>query len=237
VGDPLREGDPLVELDAPDVDNEMRLTETRIALAERRLARRIADATDREQSLVLEDELAALRVNLAGLHSIRERLVVRAPVAGRVLELNDALHPGRWVAMTEAIARVGDPSAVVVRGYVAEQDLWRLADAARGRLVPYETPAASIPLTLTSVARSGAPAIELAELAQVHGGRIAASEDRDRRLVPISAQFLATMTPVDALPPVNSVTRGLVLIEGKAESLAGRAARQVARVLVRESGF
>jgi hypothetical protein len=33
------------------------------------------------------------------------------------------------------------------------------------------------------------------------------------------------------------VTRGLVLIEGKAESLAGRAARQVARVLVRESGF
>jgi putative peptide zinc metalloprotease protein len=237
VGDPLREGDPLVELDAPDVDNEMRLTETRIALAERRLARRIADATDREQSLVLEDELAALRVNLAGLHSIRERLVVRAPVAGRVLELNDALHPGRWVAMTEAIARVGDPSAVVVRGYVAEQDLWRLADAARGRLVPYETPAASIPLTLTSVARSGAPAIELAELVQVHGGRIAASEDRDRRLVPISAQFLATMTTVDALPPVNSVTRGLVLIEGKAESLAGRAARQVARVLVRESGF
>lgn len=237
VGEALQEGDPLVELDAPDVDNEMRLTETRIALAERRLARRVADPADREQSLVLEDELAALRVNLAGLGAIKDRLVVRAPVAGRVLELNDTLHPGRWVAMTESIARIGDPSAVAIRGYVAEQDLWRLGDATRGRLIPYETPAAAIPLTLAGVARSGAPAIELAELAQPHGGRIAVAEDRDRRLVPITAQFLAAMAPDEALPPITRVTRGLVVLEGEAESLAGRAARQVARVLVRESGF
>ena len=84
-------------------------------------------------------------------------------------------------------------------------------------------------------------AIDIPELASLHGGPVAvrphAADGGRRRLVPVEARYLATLIAErDAQMPSYSM-RGTVALNGEALSFAGRAWRQVAAVLVRESGF
>ena len=236
-GQDLAAGDKVVTLEVPEIASQIAQTRTRLDLTRLRLARRMADDQDREQSLVLEDEMRSLQTRLAGFEQERDLLTMRMPVSGRLLELNPALHAGRWVSKTEPIATIGKPGHWIVRGYVGESDLRRLPLGALGTFVAHETLLRAFQVALGEISQAGAASIELPELMSVHGGAIAVEEDRTRRLVPVSAQFLVTLRPVGTVPPVDRIVRGTVVLHGEAESFAVRAWRQVVTVLVREMGF
>ena len=236
-GQDLPAGAILVTLDVPELVSQMALTRTRLAVTRLRLARRMADDEDRQQSLVLEDELRALASRLQGLEQEQALLTVRTPVPGRLLELNPGLHPGRWIAKTEPVAMVGKPGQWIMRGYAGEADLQRVAPGARGSFIAHESLLPPIDVELIEIAQAGAPSIELPELMSPHGGAIAVEEDRARRPVPVSAQYLATLAPRSRIPPIDRVVRGTAVLEGAPESQAARAWRHVLAVFVRETGF
>ena len=56
-------------------------------------------------------------------------------------------------------------------------------------------------------------------------------------MAPVDANYLATMTVASQAASPAFSTRGVAVLDGNAQSLAGRIWRQVAAVLVRESGF
>lgn len=235
-GDAVRAGDVLARLEAPDVEQEIELARTKLRLARVQYGRRAGDAEDRSSSIVLESEISSLQTKLDGLEKEREQLELKAPFDGRIVEFDVDLRPGRWVSPKDLIGIVSGEGSVVARGYVAESDLWRIEAGSTGRFVPEMATRASVSVQIEGVAMSGAGEIEIADLASVNAGRIAASYDEARRLVPATAQYLVRMKVLDAEAAPELSVRGIVIAQGRRESQLARMWRQVVKVLLRETG-
>lgn len=226
-------GDAVLVLDSPDLESEVRRTAQRIALLERRRDRAAADAGDRSEWAVIGRQLDAERQKAASLEAQRRDLVLRAPVAGVVRELDPGFAPGVWVGVRTPVARIVGPARAEIRGYVAEADLRRIAPGATGRFVPEDPMLAPVPVTLASVGPTAVEEIELAPLASTHEGPVRTVQD-GRRLKAGEAVYAATLEADGAAPP--ALVRGTVVLSGRPESFVARVARQVVGVLIRESG-
>lgn len=237
-GQEVTAGQELIALHSPALDEAVTETRIKLQLNAMRMSRRAGDELDREETIVLENERAALQGRLEGLQREVARLTVTAPIAGHVLELGTGLHPGRWVNPREQIALVGKPDRLAARGYVAEKDLWRVQADAPATFIPEMPTRAAVSLQLADISLAGVDTLDLSELASTHGGRVAAAEDQRRRLVPKSGEFLAVFKAAvnETDPAPERAVRGLIHLRGEAESIAAGAWRQVLKVLVRESG-
>ncbi|MEW5962624.1 MAG: HlyD family efflux transporter periplasmic adaptor subunit [Pseudomonadota bacterium] len=229
-------GDRLVTLASPDIEHELALTETRLKLARMKHARRGADAIDREASIVIENEIAAQLARIAGLTKERAELTLRAPFAGRIVELDPALHAGRWVSPKSLLAVVAGGSGTVARGYVAEADVGRIVRGDVGHFVPDHPERPGVPVAVGEVALSSAANLEIEDLASTFGGRIAITPDGADRLAPASAHYLVRMPAGEGAGGTELAARGVVVVSGQRESLLARAWRQTLKVLLRESG-
>jgi len=229
-------GDPLVTLSSPDIEQEIALARVRLRLAELKYARRGADAIDRESSIVLENEITALASRIEGLQRELEELVLRAPFAGSIVELNAELHAGRWVRPSELVAVVADRRGAVLKGYVPEADLWRIAPGSDGRFVPDQVDRPGVPVTVSDVALGSSSTIEILDLASTFGGRVGATSSGTDRLVPAAAQYLVQLSADHAADHYELAARGMAIVAGKPESLLARAWRQSLKVMLREGG-
>jgi putative peptide zinc metalloprotease protein len=231
----IEAGALLLQLEAPDLGHELNIVRMRLAAVRARMARRAADNADREDNLVLESELATLAIRQIGLLKEQNELDVRARRGGEVVEFNTQLTPGRWIGAKEPIATIIESTATSALGYIGESDLWRLQLGAAGRFIPDDAARSAAAVTLQTIAVAGAAMIELPDLAQPHGGRIAVQPDSRQRLVPTVAQYMAVMqASADVVRPAMMM-RGVVHLQGQRESLFARGWRQVLKVLVRES--
>jgi putative peptide zinc metalloprotease protein len=238
AGQVVEKGALLVQLSAPDIDSEILRTEIELNGTRLRLARTMSDLRDKEQRLVLLHEFDTLQTKLEGLKKEKEELAVRAPAQGTILELDKKLHPGRWISKDALIAVIGAQTSFAARGYLAEEDVARIKVGAEGVFVPDDILRPTYPVKVANISQSGSSAIEIPALASEYGGRIGVQPDPSGRLVPVQSQFLLELA---ALGPAEGKreqeVRGLVKLDGEPRSFAGRVWRQVARVLVRESGF
>ena len=241
AGDAVQAGDVLARLTSPEIEHQIIVAGRKLGLINMRLARRPADGEDKSRSLVLERERLSALSELAGLKRERGNLIVRAPITGTIAELNPAIHMGRSVGRSEMIGLIKGGSQLVARGYVAGKDLTRLQPHARGQFIADLPGFKKVDLKLHDIANSGAMNIDVPELASSHGGPIAvrpqSGDAGRRRLIPVEASYLATLTADPGVDGPGYSARGVVRIDGEAQSMASRAWRQIAGVLVRESGF
>ncbi len=241
AGDTVKAGDILVVLKSAESNHSIAVARRKIALTKMRLARRSSDAEDRARSLVMEQELDAHQSELAGLLREKQDLTVIAPVAGMIAEWSTSIHPGRAIGRSEFIALIRGGSDLVARGYASEQDIRRLRAVKSGTFIA-DTPGwPRIGVHLDDIAEAGTTSIDIPELASVYGGPIAvrplAADAGHRRLAPVEARYLARLTAYQNTEGPGYSVRGVVTLQGEGRSLAARAWRQVAAVLVRESGF
>jgi putative peptide zinc metalloprotease protein len=232
----VRAGDVLLRLQAPELENERRISQSRLQSIELRLARASADKDDRDERQVLISSRIALMAKLAGIDRERGELIVRAPFDGVVSELDPGIHVGRWVGVRDQLVLVRGSDALSISGYLREADLWRVHAGAHALFVPEILLAGTVEATLARVSNASAAHIELVELAVPHGGVIEVQADgRGPKLIPVAAHYqlaLDVHTP-NASPPMR--LRGVVHMRGQAESYLSSAWRHILKVLVRES--
>ena len=242
LGQPIDAGGIVIRLTQPELEHEIRRTEMSANAIRLRLERRSADATDKAESFVLEDALASLAAKLAGLKAEREELTIRAEHGGTIVEIDRLLVPGRWVQRTDPIAVIAGGKAVVVRGYLGENDIARLNFEGLARFVPENPLASAFDVRLDTIAAAGSEEMDLPELSSHYGGGVPArSQQRPgkaRVQIPMHGQFLITglMAEPQALD-IARASRGVLHASGRPESMAERAFRQVLKVLIRESGM
>ncbi len=235
-GDRVQAGAPIATLASSDLEQELLRTRVSLRVAEQQYGRRVADATDRESSLVLESHIEGLRGKIAGLEREQAELRITAPFDGRIVDLNPELHPGRWISPRDQIAIVAGPRALIAKGYVAEADLYRIAPGARAHFIPEHPFRQRVELRIEQISTGGAAVVEIAELASTNDGRIAVVSDEKKRPIPATAQYQVTMSATEAVADVDLAIRGVAFAEGRAESLVARLWRRALGVLVRETG-
>ncbi|WP_254276039.1 biotin/lipoyl-binding protein [Halomonas sp. 3H] len=118
-GKPVRRGDPLIVLDAPLLDAEIRVMQAQVR--ELQVRRALAAVSDRVQERITGEELALMEARLEDAERRRADLVVTSPVDG-ILALPSAQHlTGRYLRRGEPVALIVDPQRPVVRSLIPQE--------------------------------------------------------------------------------------------------------------------
>jgi putative peptide zinc metalloprotease protein len=236
-GDHVTSGDVLFTLQSPRLALDLLQTLTRRDLAASRRARRVSDQLDRDATIVIDQEIASLDDQMAGLRRLESELTMRATVSGVVQDVVADLHVGRWIGKDEELALVVADDGHQVRGYMPEDLVSAVQPGALGQFIPDEPLTPKSGVRLASISVGGVSRLDLPYLSSTNGGSVAVNEDRQDGAVPVEAQYQFVMT-TDADQPVTlPFLRGVVRIDANPESIFSRTARQAAAVLIRESGF
>jgi putative peptide zinc metalloprotease protein len=232
-------GAPLMVLSAPELERDALLHRVNIARATEQLERGMADQRDLSNRSVIESELIAERAALDSVENRRQRLILRAPIAGRVIGIEPDMQPGRWLGGNEVVARILTPGRYDVQAFADETDIDRIAPDARARFVPDDATLGSRAARLVERGASALLLFDQPLLASTHGGPIAVAETSDKQMKPrrelYRLRFIAARDDgtVSILQPVP----GVVEINASGRSVAGRFFAYVARVLRGEASL
>lgn len=235
-GQRVQAGDLLLELESPDLDARQAIVRSQIRIIQLQLRRQAGRSETVADVGVLEQQLAEALAEYRGLAAQRARLQLRAPHAGVVRDLLHDLRPGRWLMPQAPLVRVVDEQ-VRLRGYLPEEALWRVEAGAVGRFIADDPLRQALPVRLIEVDATGAPYLDIEALASDHSGPIAIRRDQQQRAQPVQAQYAVRLALIDELALPAQPLRGVVLLQGRHESLLGAAWRRLAALGVRESGF
>jgi putative peptide zinc metalloprotease protein len=162
--------------------------------------------------------------------------LLRAPQAGSVRDLLPNMTVGRWLSTRDALARVVEDGARL-RGYLAEAELWRVKPGASGRFIADDPMHPALAVQLNEIDTNGVAYVDQEALTSDHHGPIAVRRDQQQRAEPVQAQYGARLSVLDTAPTPVQPLRGVVVLQGRGESLIGVAWRRMAALGVRESGF
>ncbi|NIF86048.1 HlyD family efflux transporter periplasmic adaptor subunit [Comamonas sp. Tr-654] len=251
-GQPVRQGQALFELNAPDLVHELQTLRRRIEILH---WQRDFQAMRHETAAAVptaQRELQAAEDRLAVLERQHSQLRLLAPFSGVLVDIANPMTEGEWLGSGEWLGTLAAPESRMVEAYVPESDLKRLKIGSPARFLP-ENPL--LPAWHLKVAEISATATRrlraVPELASPLGGGIAAvrappsslagtSPEENSDWMPEQAVYRVLLQPSSGSLPADSKTqaiRGMALLEGEPESLLHRTWRQVSAVLVRESGF
>lgn len=236
-GDTVSSGDLLLELESPDLTSRQQIVRSEIAILQLQLRRQAARSETVADSAILEQNLAKAVAEHRGLAAQHERLHLRAPHAGVVHDLPGDLSPGRWLAPQQPVLRVVSQQAHL-RGYLAEDSLWRIEVGAQGSFIASADPwMSSLPVNVVEVDVTGSIYLDRPALASDQGGPIAVSRDAMQRPIPEQGQYGVRLVPQSEVQAPRQPQVGVVVLEGESESILGAIWRRVAALGVRESGF
>jgi putative peptide zinc metalloprotease protein len=218
---PIAAGEALVRLESPELALRGLQVRQKVLFAEWQVASAGVDGQSLARLPVLRRELATARADVTGTQAEIEKLAGAAPFAGFLKPIEPDLRPGDWIGRHALIAQLVDPDAWVVEAYVSGEAVARIAVGDHGRFFS-ETAGAEV-LDLM-VERVDQDASRLRE----HGGH----------LIPDQAIYKVRLR---ASPPAGHAIigerRGMVVIYGTPVSALGPYLRNLASLIVRESGF
>lgn len=235
-GQAVAKGALLLELESPDLSSRQTVVRSEINTLQLQLRRQAGRSETIGDLGVLEQQLAESVAEYRGLAAQRERLQIRAPDAGVVRDLLNGLQPGRWLSPQSVLARVVEPG-LRLRGYLREEELWRVEPGAQGRFIA-DDPSRSAPrVSLEEIDTTAAAHLQLEALTSDHHGPIAVRRNAQQESEPLQAQYGVNLHLLDELTAPAQPLRGLVVLDGRGESVLGFVWRRVAALGVRESGF
>ncbi len=236
-GQTVSAGELLMTLDAPDLHARQAIARQKIAILQLQLRRQAARRDTVGDTLILQQQLAESVAEYRGLSAQRLRLAIRAPWAGQVRDVEPDLAPGRWLAADQPLLRVINAGSGRIRGYLREDDLTLIEPGAIGRFIADDPGRAAQAVRLQAIDPTASAFIERESLTSDRGGPVAVRRDDQKRARPIQAWYGVDIlvTAPHASPP--QPLRGVVVINGKAESLFTRVWRRIAMLGIRESGF
>ncbi len=235
-GESVKAGQTLIQFNSPDL--EARLEQSRIKIESLRweLAFHGQEKNLINRRLVALTELESAVSEYDGLIDERKRLAVQAPFDGEIVEVNDLLNAGEWIAQDEPLLTVGQFDAYQVEAFVAEDHLGQIQPDANADFYPDQLDWPGIPCRIVRI--DNAAALQLPPVfTSRYNGSIAIRGNKKDELVPETSVYRILLQPLQTGEPIHRAIKGNVLIDGKPESIASSLWRQIAAVFIRESGF
>ncbi len=229
-------GEVLAELHVAEIPHLRAQVELRLAITEAQLARLAADAGDRAQRQIIEQQHEAALEELRGLADRQERLMLRAPFAGVIAERMEGLAPGQFVGTEQMLLQLVAPDKAVITALVPERESGRIVAGAMARFVSEDGMGAAVVAEVLEMGSPGGEGIALSYLSSTHGGPVTMAPDRaSGKEKPLQGQLPVRLATTVAAPP--RALRGTAVVEAAPRSIAAFAFGRVVTVLLRESGF
>jgi putative peptide zinc metalloprotease protein len=237
-GKAVKKNEVLMSLISPKLEFEIATTQKEIDIL-RFQANRIAASSEELSNIqVIIQQLQESRSRLEGLYEKQAQFIIRAPIDGVIYDMEESLHKDRWINPKLPIATIVQPEKPAIEGVVSEADLSRINTHASARFIPDNPQLESIWAYVQDIELANLKTLNMPALASIYGGKVPVQFDDSQQLVPDKSVYRVrfTVSPVESIR-VEQIVRGVVHIEGEAESFIERMYKIVASVLIRESGF
>ena len=236
-GDRVEKGDKLVILEAPNIEQKIRMLEQRIAALEMHLKREAAYLEDRNDHQVLWETLQGERKEMEGLFKIRGQLTLRAPFTGLVTDMASSLHAGRWVNTEFPMVHLINPEEMVVQAYATEEQQVRLASGNAGWFYADDPAREARRGRVQDLRQVDESQFGLAYLASLYSGPIPVRQDEQGNLKPEASIYRVTLDVDNEGEEWNQVVRGMAHVQGESRSVVRQLWEHVGAVFIRESGM
>jgi len=237
AGQPVRAGDTLVVLENPKLAKDAELAKTQVDLLDFRLQRQAGYEEDRIQSQVLAESLRSKLVELDGVAEKQQRLVLRAPIDGVVVDQADSLYPGRWINEKLAIAYVVNSRTAMVAALAPVEDVGALAVGQEALFIPNDVTRQTARARVTEIRDVDEQDVSVPYLASIYGGAVPVRKDSHSRLQAEQSVYRVELEVLDEVVRADQVVTGLLHVSGTPQSLVARVWDRVVAVVIRESGL
>lgn len=238
-GQAVRAGDPLIHLESPELDNDLKLARKKLENYETIKRRGQTQTETAAQIISVDADIARLRAEIKDIEGRRRNLVVTAPFDGIIRDFNPLLQTGRFVSVRDLLFRIVDPSSMSVTGYGGETDIQHLKTGAPARFYSEGDARHVYTLRLGALDAANSANLPWPELASVYGGPIPAhADERGHVPVPLTTLYMAhfvVMDPAEDLP--GHVETGRVRVDLPPSSIFSSNINKLISMFRREIGL
>jgi len=237
VGAQVTQDQPLFLLESPDLEYQLAQARRNIDVLRLQLGRQATQANTIGSSGVLQSELDKAQSKYNGFEEQKKQLEITSPLAGTVVEVADALTPGRWVNKALQLALVVNQHDLFIEAYFMEERVNQLEAGDAGRFYPDNHSLPPFEVTVTEVGHSAMTVLDEPFQASTYGGDIAVRPQPDGSLVPNRATYKVRLKPGDGVYTTDRILTGTVKVSGQSQSIIGHLWQTIVAVVIRESGF
>ena len=236
-GERVERDQVLINLASPEITHHIEQAELRVNILRQQLSRRLGQAGFLEDSAVLQERLAQALTEYQGYRSQQQQLAIRAPIAGRLVDMENDLEAGRWINEKLLLVRVVQQEESLVEAYINEDGLGRVQVGAGGRFYPENPDLDPVPVRVSHIDPVNTRELDKPYLASVYGGAIGVQPGSNGELFTADSLYRMRLEPQVQGATVVQSTRGTVRLTADARSLLSRFWQKTGAVLIRESGF
>lgn len=235
VGSVVKAGDVLLRLDSPDLINKLGLARSNEAALRDLVQLQPLNDKLLGEGAALRERFAAATAEVNGLVAQIELLTVRAPFDGRVVDVNESLTPGAWVAQHERLMHISGWMGAKGEVLVEEADLARIVGT-RAVFVAERAENSVVKCRLGDIDRINLSALDTPYLASTYGGAIRVQPDQGGALIPVETLFRARLVDCTVGAAPLQELRGTAHLLGDPKSFARLGFKYALRAVQRELG-
>lgn len=236
-GQPVAAGAVLAQLDSPELDYQLASAEQQAAHLKWQVEQQPFDDELRSLGPALRKRWDAAREAVAGYRAEREQLTLRAPFAGRVVDLAPGLRAGEWLKGGEPLLGVVGPGSAKGDAFVDESALARVIPGQPVDFVATLPEQPAVHCRVAGIDRLNLATLDQPYVASVYGGEVPSLRRPDGSLVPLDSTFRLRFDACEVGGELPRELPGQAIVHGQAQSLAGRFARWFGSIARRELGF
>ncbi|MDD1619950.1 MAG: HlyD family efflux transporter periplasmic adaptor subunit [Methylococcaceae bacterium] len=235
-GEAVKAGQTLLQFSSADLDSRIEQSRIKIEALRWELAFHGQENNLNDRRLVAISELESAASEYDSLIDQRRRLAVQAPFDGEIIEINDALNPGEWIAKDEPLVTIGQFEAYKIEAFLAEDHLGQIQVGTMADFYPDQLDWPVIRCRIMSI--DNASALQLPPIfTSRYSGSIAVRGNDKAALVPETSVYRIWLQPKTAGETIDRVIKGNVSMHGKSESIAASIWRRIIATMIGESGF
>jgi putative peptide zinc metalloprotease protein len=236
-GADVSEGQVLVELASPALASRQQASSARVEQLRRQAGAAGFDPEMRSQLLSLQEQLATADAELAGVAGEIAMLVLKAPFAGRLRDVDPELKPGMWLKSGERIGTLVGDGRWRIEAYFDEETLGRLSVGDHGRFFADGPGGVILPVHVTAIDSDATRVMPSGLLTAPAGGSVVIRQQAGQRIPERAAYRVSLAVDGDAASLAGHAWRGDVVVNGQWEAPGLAFARSALTLLWREFGF
>jgi putative peptide zinc metalloprotease protein len=239
-GAQVRSGQLLLELVSPDLQAQLALAQAQEQQLRWQLEQQSFDTRLQSSGTALRTRWEAAHGAVSGVQALIEQLQVRAPFDGRLAGDHATLHPGTWIAKSEAVLQIVAPAGVRVTAFIEEPEARRLPSTLSAKFIADQPGLARLECRTATPDRINITALEFPALTSVFGGPIASTgqpQHGESAVKPLVSLLRVRIADCEGISGVVRELPGVAILEATRESIMGRATRAALALWRREGGW
>lgn len=229
----VKEGEVMFRLESMEVEHAIRSARAQYDAAQADQTAGVFNPGRRGDTQTAGARVAEAAAALVRAQARAQSLQILAPFAGIVRDVPSGLGPGDDIRRLERLGVLVTGGASVVEAYVAEADLDRVAPGAHAVFIPVD--GETVALKVAEMAHVSTQALEVPELASIHGGPVPVRRKEGGALVPDGAIYRVMLAGEKPLPGTPERIVGSVVIDAPARSVLSVVYHRAVAVLMREA--